>query len=227
MLGMDIVRRKNSPALTLLGLRERSFGTIIDVGANSGQFARHMRGFFPEAKIYCYEPLPGPFVALNKWAISQSGYVHAFNIALGETSGEITMNCHVDHTPSSSLLKATKLNITHHPFMSTQRSQTVSITRLDDALAQTEALLEQDVLLKLDVQGYEEQVLKGATRVLQVVSACVLEVNLDALYEGQANFQTLVSLLSDAGLHYGGNLSQSYGDDGHVMWIDALFRRTE
>ena len=226
-VGLDVRRGKNSPRMTMLGLRELPYSTIIDVGANKGQFAHDIQRFFPQAMIYCFEPLPEPFRELKEWAASQAGRVQAFNMALGESDGEITMHCHVDHTPSSSLLKATELNMVHHPFIKTKQSQTIAIARLDDVLSQISAQLEGEVLLKLDVQGYEDRVLRGATETLKVASACVLEVNLDALYEGQANFQTLVSLLSDAGFEYAGNLSQFYGEDGHVMWIDALFRKPQ
>ena len=225
LIGLDLLRAKNSPRLTLLGLREMPIRSIIDVGANTGQFARDMRRFFPQATIFSFEPLPDPFMELDAWAATQGGHVRTFNLALGESSGEIPMHCHVDHTPSSSMLTATDLNAAYHPFIKAQRSCTVRIDRLDDVLSAVKTPLDQDLLLKLDVQGYEDRVLRGAPKTLRSASACVLEVGLDSLYEDQADLLTLVSLLSDAGFAYAGNLSQSYADDGHVIWLDAVFRK--
>jgi hypothetical protein len=52
---------------------------------------------------------------------------------------------------------------------------------------------------------------------------CILEICLDKLYENQANFEAILSLLYGLGYRYAGNLDQTYADDGHVIFIDALF----
>jgi FkbM family methyltransferase len=226
VFGVDVVRQKNSPRLTLLGLRDRPIRTIIDVGANTGQFAREMRRMFPNSKIYSFEPLTGPFAHLDVWAKEQGGHVQTFNVALGDSSGEAKMNCHIEHTPSSSFLASTELILEQYPFTQAQQSVSVRLARLDDVLAGLDEPLEREVLVKLDVQGYEDRVLRGASATLSVVSACIVEVNIDTLYQGQADFLTLVAQLHDAGLSYAGNLSQSYAEDGHVAWFDAVFKRS-
>lgn len=58
LAGLDIRKLSNNPEFNLLGLRNLSIKTIIDVGANEGQFARKILRFFPDADIYCFEPLP-------------------------------------------------------------------------------------------------------------------------------------------------------------------------
>ena len=55
--------------------------------------------------------------------------------------------------------------------------------------------------------------------------ACILEINLDRLYEDQADFQDLVNLLHSIGYRYIGNLDQTYAEDGHVIFIDSVFIR--
>ncbi|MEM2117345.1 MAG: hypothetical protein QW754_06445 [Thermoplasmata archaeon] len=50
-----------------------------------------------------------------------------------------------------------------------------------------------------------------------------MEIYLDELYERQANFIDLINILCDSGYHYVGNLNQSYAEDGHVIFIDAVF----
>jgi hypothetical protein len=80
-----------------------------------------------------------------------------------------------------------------------------------------------EILLKLDVQGSEDRVLRGGTRVLSKCRAVVLEASLDPLYERQADFLGLAQFLRGAGFTYVGNLDQSYGADGRVMFLDAVF----
>ena len=65
LFGVDVVRQRNSPRHTWLALGERPFRTIIDIGANRGQFAMEARRRFPAATIHALEPLPGPSPFVN------------------------------------------------------------------------------------------------------------------------------------------------------------------
>jgi FkbM family methyltransferase len=201
--------------------------TVIDCGANEGQFARYISRFFPEAAVYCFEPLEQPFRVLSAWAATQGGRVTCFRAALGDQPGEALMHHHVSHTPSSSLLSTTQHEEALFPQTRAQSNVSVSVTTLDAALSKPGTPLKSQILLKLDVQGYEEHVLRGAADLLTKVQACMLEVCVDHLYVGQATFKDLVSLLSDRGLEYAGNLNQWYGNDGRVIWLDALFIRRQ
>ena len=198
-LGTDVIRLKNSPSVTLLGLRNQPIKSIIDVGANRGQFAKRMHNVFPQAKIYCFEPLVEPYNALKSWASNESELIRAFNIAIGDANGRVEIHHHINHSPSSSMLRTTTLNSERHPFMGAQEREFVTINRLDDALAEAGVKLDDQILVKLDVQGFEDRVLRGSQKTLGKASACIIEVNVDALYEGQASFSTLVSFLSDFG----------------------------
>lgn len=223
--GFDVVKRKNSPALTLLGLQSRPIRTVIDVGANIGQFAKKISSFFPNAKLYCFEPLPEPFDALSAWAKTQQGRVVPFNLAIGEKEGEAEMFLHEDHTPSSSLLATTKLNEQYYPFTRGQKRICVRQTTLDAAFGEVQAKLSSDILIKLDVQGYEDRVIAGGAEIFAKATACILEVCLDSLYEGQADFLKLLTMLDALGYRYVGNLDQTYGEDGHCIFLDAVFLR--
>lgn len=223
--GFDIIRASNNPRRTLLGLRDSSFQTIVDVGANTGQFAKHISSFFPEAKIYCFEPLPTPFEELSRWAKMQNGRVTAVNLALGDKEGEAEMFYHEHHSPSSSLLATTKLNEKYYPFTKIQSRISVKQATLDMALAELKDEFLPEILIKLDVQGYEDRVISGGEKTFKRASACIVEVCLDTLYEGQAGFVNLLTMLNDLGYQYAGNLEQSYGKDGHCVFLDALFLR--
>lgn len=224
-LGFDVIRLNRSPKRTLLGLSRLSIGTIIDVGANQGQFARMMSDFFPRAELYCFEPLEEPFRQLSAWAQAQNSRVHCFQLALGEHEGEMEMHLHEQHTPSSSLLAATDTCRRLYPQTQAERMTHIQVSTLDQALEDTLDYMAQEILLKLDVQGFEDRVLRGGTRVLSQCQAVVLEVSLDPLYEGQADFHGLAQLLHTAGFRYAGNLDQAYGEDGRVVYLDAMFVR--
>ena len=79
IVGADVIRLKNSPKHTLLGLRNLPINSIIDVGANKGQFAKYISAFFPKAHLYSFEPLPEPYEELNRWA---EGHMSEYLIVL-------------------------------------------------------------------------------------------------------------------------------------------------
>lgn len=224
-LGFDVIRLKRSPQRTLLGLPRLNIGTIIDVGANQGQFARMISDFFPRAELYCFEPLEEPFRQISAWAQAQNSRVHCFQLALGEQEGEMEMHLHEQHTPSSSLLAATDTCHRLYPQTQAERMTRIRVSTLDQALEDALDHMPREILLKLDVQGFEDRVLRGGTRVLSQCQAVVLEVCLDPLYEEQADFHGLAQLLHTAGFRYAGNLNQAYGEDGRVIFLDAVFVR--
>ena len=221
--GLDVIRINNSPRITLLGLRQLPFQTIIDVGANTGQFARNISGFFPSANIFCFEPLPVAFGTLSEWAKTQNGRVTAFNLAISDQLGEAEMFFHEEHSPSSSLLATTELTKQYYPFTREQKRICVKQMTLDSALAEAQNELLPEILVKLDVQGYEDRVIVGGTEIFRKASACIVEVSLDKLYEGQAGFMDLLTMFDDLGYRYIGNLEQTYGEYGHCVFIDAVF----
>lgn len=129
--GLDVHPLSKSPSHNALGLRSIKINTIIDVGANAGQFARYARQIKPEARIFCFEPLPKPFAQLRAWANSQKGSVSVFNYALGQSEGTVEMFEHLEHTPSSSLLRSTAVSHSLYPFSQRQTPVQVNISTLD------------------------------------------------------------------------------------------------
>ena len=221
-LGYDIYKNRNSPRINLLGLRNYAVRTIIDVGANTGQFAQKIATVFPEARIYSFEPLPEAFAELRKWAEQQpGGKVTAFNVALGEQEGEATMFKH-QVSGDSSLLRATEVfaRTFYQPEVETV---SVPLTSLDNWVRKQVLSLGPEVLIKLDVQGYENYVISGGQETFRQAKIAIMEAHLDYLFEGQSSFKDLLISLDRLGFRYAGNLAQSYGEDGHVVYVDALY----
>lgn len=226
-LGFDVSRLSKSPNYTFLGLRDLRFGTVIDVGANRGQFARLASEFFPNAKFYCFEPLGEPFRELTAWAKTQNGRVHCFQLALGEQEGQVDMHMHEQHLSSSSILAATDNCHQLYPKTRTERRISVKVSTLDRVLEDVLDKLPREIFLKLDVQGFEDRVLRGGAKLFPNCRAILLEISLDTLYEGQADFLHITQLMYQNGFRYAGNLNQVYGDNGHVAYLDALFRKED
>ena len=225
-IGFDIIKASKSPRHSLLGLSNLPIKTIIDVGANRGQFAKYIKPLFPEARLYCFEPLPEPFKELKQWAEKyRNEKVTAFNLALGDNEGILEMYSHVEHNPSSSFLKTSKICESIYPFIKKQVSIPVKMMTLNKWTRSLPTPFDLEILIKLDVQGYEDRVIQGGREIFSIAKACIIEVNMDHLYKQQATFKDISLLLYNLNFHYVGNLSQTYADDGHVIYINAIFSK--
>lgn len=226
-VGLDVARHRYSPEYTFAGLASQSLDTIIDVGANEGQFARRATAIWRSADIYCFEPLADPYQRLESWAREHPARIHVFKSGLGEHVGELNMHEHEKHSPSSSFLATTDQCVDVYPQTADEHLVRVAITTLDAVFPSSLRRPHGKVLLKLDVQGYEDRVLRGGASFLPRCHAVLVEVNLSNLYEGQADFLTLSNLLYDAGFQYAGNCTQHSDRDGTIIYIDALFMKTQ
>lgn len=222
--GYHVVVSRHNPAHTLTGLPHYQFGAVIDVGANSKQFAKAMRPRSPAAEFHCFEPMPKAFELLSTWPASEQR-VTALNLALGEVQGSLEMNVHVNYDTPSSLLATTADLAIAYPEPIAQSKLTVKVQPLNDVVERLIPPISGDILLKIDVQRYEAQVLRGASKMLGKVRTCILKVSVDELYVGQGSFTELVSILGAAGLQYSGNFDQICGIDGYVISLDAVIGR--
>jgi FkbM family methyltransferase len=131
--------------------------TVVDVGANRGQFSLFALHSFPAARIVSLEPLSAPAERFRRvFAGEQRVTLH--NAALGPQNGQSTM--HVSgHDDSSSLLPITPVQAKLFRGTKEVRTETVRIGTLSEFLDSTSIV--EPALLKLDVQGYELEALRG------------------------------------------------------------------
>jgi FkbM family methyltransferase len=147
----------------------------------------------------------------------------AYNCALGDETGTLEMH-RSDYSQSSSVLLMTELHRMAFPESASDRPVRVEVRRLDDLVATL--AIESEILLKIDVQGYEDRVLEGARALVPRVRAAIVEVSFQSLYQGQPLFADIHDRLHTAGLRYMGNLYQlSNPRDGAILQADALFVR--
>jgi FkbM family methyltransferase len=206
-------------------LRSLEFSTVLDIGANVGQFCQIANALWPKARIYSFEPLQDCFQEL-KTRMAGCNNLVAFNIGLGDQRGEITFQRN-EFSPSSSVLRMTQLHELAYPQTRQCQSVNVKIERLDDKASELEIL--EPLFVKIDVQGYEKQVLLGGEGTVRRAAVLLIETSYEPLYEGQALFGDLHVLLSRWGFTYAGALSQAFSPlDGRILQADSIFvRRAE
>src|SRR5258705_4265292 len=163
--------------------RERNFlrqveshqvSVVLDVGANSGQFASGLRAAGFEGRIVSFEPTSAAFSQLERSAAADPRW-ECRRCALGDSDGTITINVAGNAGESSSVLPMLKSHQDAYPPANYVGTEQVPIHRLD-ALA-PEILRPTDVdFLKLDVQGFEKEVLAGSNETVKDRCVCLLLV---------------------------------------------------
>lgn len=205
-----------------LWLENYGIKTVIDVGANEGQFATYINKILPKAMIYSFEPLPD----CHEKLVSNSSSIdkfQSFNMALGDTAGKININ-RSNFSQSSSLLPMNQSHEEAFPFSKGGSIQEIDICRLDDVAVQM--VLEVPILIKIDVQGFEDKVILGGLETIKKADILIVELSLELLYESQLLFDDMYKLLTNLGFKYQGNLGQMHSlVDGKVVQIDGIFVR--
>jgi FkbM family methyltransferase len=180
---------------------------VIDVGANKGQFALYARVRFPGAEVYSLEPLPEPRARLER-LFDGNAHVHVFAAAAGAGPGSARINVS-RADDSSSLLPATTRQLDRFPGTDTVGRESVEVKPLDRLLEGVE--LARPVLLKLDVQGFELEALRGAEEVLASVDTVLTECSFVPFYSGQALFDEVRDFLDERGFRLvGGTISAAH-----------------
>lgn len=198
------------------------FHTIIDVGANIGQFALAAAQRFPMAEIYCFEPVPD-VCRILKDNLKRFPKIHVNNCAIGNENGKLPFYRN-EFTLASSALPMHKKNT--HPNCDANRSDIieVDIFRMDDFPS---LHVREPVLLKLDVQGYEKNALQGAEKILKYIDYIALEVSFVQLYENQPLFDELHEYLKDIGFELLVPVDVNAGNNLAILEMDVLYRKVK
>jgi FkbM family methyltransferase len=220
IIGLDI-RRTSSPEFNYKWLKNQNIKTVIDIGANIGQFALKIHKILPNAKIYSFEPLNDCYCKLVSNLKHVSNF-RAFNYALGDTSDDNVEMHRSQFSPSSSLLKMSELHKQTFPYTDVETMEKISIRRLDEI---ANALnIEDNVLIKIDVQGFEEKVLAGGKKTISKAQIIIIETSIEQLYEGQSTFDGIVDIMKGMGYAFKGCWDQMKSPvDGRVLSCDLIF----
>lgn len=174
-------------------ITEHAIDTVVDVGANEGLFATRLRDEGFGGRILSFEPLSGAFVLLALASSADPNW-ECQRLALGATPGEATLNVARNLASSSFLPMDSELPEAEPRFAYIGKEE-CSVSTLD-ALAPDLFRPEERLYLKLDVQGFELEVLRGAEATLDRVIALDVELSQTLLYEGAPLMDEVVAYLA-------------------------------
>jgi FkbM family methyltransferase len=195
--------------------------TVVDVGANRGQFSLLARRLFPAARIIAFEPLPGPArVYRSVFDGDSAAILHP--VALGCSTGPAHMHVALDDD-SSSLLPITPLQEKLFPGTGEFAQETVSVGPLDAFVSASD--VQPPALLKIDVQGYELEALKGCETMLDRFSHVYVECSFVELYSGQASASEVADYLHRHGFALKGVYNLTYDRAGVAIQGDFLYSK--
>ena len=192
---------------------------IIDAGANCGQFALAARVLCHSAIIHSFEPLPKPADKFQL-VLGDDPKVKLHQVALGVVNEKRTM--HISQSDdSSSLLPISDLQETLFPGTSEAEETTVTVVSLDTLFSTKDIV--GSALLKIDVQGYELEVLRGCATLLDNFTHIYVECSFVELYEGQALAHEVIEYLQGHGFLLNGIYNMAYDNSGHSIQADFHF----
>jgi len=195
--------------------------TVVDVGANRGQFALVARRCRPEARIISFEPLPPP-AATFRAVFARDDQVTLHEVAIGPVLGNATI--HVSRLDdSSSLLPITATQADLFPGTEEVATATVRLAPLREFIPAAD--IHAPALLKLDVQGFELEALRGCEDLLDRFAYVYVECSFVELYAGQAMADEVIAWLRERGFKLCGVHNMDYGCDGSAIQGDFLFAR--
>jgi FkbM family methyltransferase len=206
-------------------LRSLGITLVLDVGANVGEYAVQLRRLGYGSSIVSFEPLSDAFAALERAAAGDPRW-ECRRQALGSSDGTAEINV-AENAVSSSLLQINDRALRSAPQAGYVGTEHVQVTRLDSIWP--ELFREGDrVWLKLDVQGFELEVLKGAQASLPAIACVQAELSFVPLYDGSPSLLELVEHLDARGFKLAG-LEEGHDDirTGEMLQADGIFVRDD
>jgi FkbM family methyltransferase len=171
--------------------------TVLDIGANIGQYALWLRESGYKGRIISFEPLSEAYQHLLINSKKDPNWIIAPRMALDNEEGEKFINIASNYV-SSSILKMSDILIkaaTETVYMCTEK---IYITQLDNIVGKY-LKINNNIFLKIDVQGYALQVLEGASKILPKIKGMQIELSLVHLYEGQSLYHNMLDYIINLG----------------------------
>jgi FkbM family methyltransferase len=216
---------------TLTGTREailRGGGVdlVIDVGAHAGEYGTALRAGGYRGEIVSFEPVARQFERLLVAAAGDPAWT-CHNRAAGGGAGTAEINVSGNDGFSSSLLAMEDAHRQAVVDSRYERTEKIEIARLDDELAGLSTAT-RHAYLKVDTQGFEHEVVAGASAVLPGCAAVELELSLTPLYEGQLLIGEMIELMRNHGF-CPTHLEPEFVDprSGELLQVNGLFQPFE
>jgi FkbM family methyltransferase len=218
------LRHGVAPAIDHAAILQRlPFDFVVDVGANRGQFSLVCRQLRPSASIVAFEPLAEP-AAIYRALFAGEPRVRLHECALAPSRGEMSMHLSA-RDDSSSLLPISRAQTHNFPGTEMVGIRSVATGPLPDFVRLSE--LGARSLLKIDVQGFELEVLKSAESLLPQFNWIYVECSFVPLYEGQALAPEVIAFLSGRDFRLAAQFNPAFGKEGALLQADLLFENAK
>ena len=206
-------------------IKKKLFGnspiTIFDVGAHDGRSIHLYKKHFPNSKIFSFEPTPKTYLQLEKNA-EKLDNVFIHNVALTSFVGQTEFHLNNSSLTNSLLESAIKNNILSE-IIETKEKITVNTNTIDSFCIENK--IEKIDILKIDVQGADLEVLKGASDMLKEakIDLIFVEVEFIELYTNQPLFHDISVFLKSLNYNLYSFYNMSVAKDGQIIYGDAIF----
>lgn len=183
---------------------------LLDIGANEGESIRCFKEIWPDCKIISFEPRPNALERLRETAETFQTEVMPF--ALGSASRVQEITEYSQHPAGSSFLEFTPYHKRTREWSRSSKQVEVGIRRLDDIV-----LPKLSTVIKLDVEGYSAEVIKGGPETFTRASAAIVEICKNPRYEGAPLLPAITALLAPLGFRLRGIAVD------HLDWMDTVW----
>ena len=212
-------------------LRRRAFlekynvDLIIDVGANTGIFGNETRWSGYKVNIVSFEPLSDAFEKLLQNTAGDTRW-KSYNFALGAENSKGTINIS-SNSHSSSILDISDIHLNAESSAPYSGKQEIEIKTLDSIFDQIGANAN-EIYMKIDTQGFEMNVLNGASGSLRMINTIQLEMSLHPLYSNQALYNDIMNFLHSRGYKLI-DIEPGFADlkTGTLYQFDGVFRKSD
>ena len=214
---------------SLLYLRQllqlNAIDVLLDIGANSGQFALDARHIGYKGKIISFEPLTAHHERLKMLASQDSQWI-VYSYALGSESSEMNLNVYKDDSFSSFHSINEEAKQLFGVMVQLDHTEVVQVHTLDSIAEELGLSSDRRIFLKTDTQGHDADVLRGAAKTLNNICGVLTEATVSSLYDGSSTLEELSSILFPIGFVHGGMFPISYRPESlALIEIDCFFVR--
>jgi len=231
MFGYDLVRiAKYHPTIEShlrIMLEKLDIDLVLDVGANNGGYGRMLRKIGYAGQIVSFEPVQRCHDALVRQMEGDARW-SAYRYALGERKTTLEINVPKSDDFSSFLdVTASAKEIWSDDFATVDK-ETVQVERLDDVFAGIVDAFPscRNVFLKMDTQGYDLEVLKGAASVVPQIIGLQSEISMLPIYQGMPDYLESLTVFRKHGFEVTGLYPVSRDMDTLlVVEMDCVMRR--
>ena len=195
--------------------------TLLDIGANAGQYSKKMRQWGFNKRIISFEPLNDAFAVLKKYA-DKDEHMSVHNCALGAENVKSVINIS-GNSYSSSILSILPSHVQSAPKSAYIAQQEIEVKKLDD-IFNSIVPKGSRVMMKVDTQGYEKNVIDGAVESLNRITVVQLEMSIVPLYENGMLWMEMVQLMESKGFQLFSLENGHYNrNSGQLLQVDGIF----